>query len=324
MQHPYYPSPDKFVPDSASIDAWLKTRKNNSENKPGIFETVDYNRDRNWSIASILIELAAFYFTFIGAFSTYKKNGDIKLVIIALVVVLLFVIFDVIGIMLHGQDKPNKTLNRSLYLVTTNPAQKAIIYEALKETTWREFLGFMLLSISAVMKILALWYFFQMSSIQILVIFTILYVLVIYIHSVHTVFWWPARKLKKSIKKQSEKFEEYFSKKLPTNPANTISSMNHYSFSFDSKCVLNESVIETCSEGRINVVSNGNGNFTLNAKGPIWDENIVHLASQWDQQYVTDLIHACITVQLLQNNVIVNGSAPNSIVSNAQNNQSVN
>ena len=311
MQYPYYPNPDKFIPDSSSIDAWLKTRKNNSENKPGIFETVDYNRDRNWSIASILIELAAFYFTFIGAFSTYKKNGDIRLIIIALVIVLLFVIFDIIGIMLHGQDKPTKTINRSLYLVTTDPTQKAQIYESLKETTWREFLGFMLLSISAVMKIFALWYFFQLSSIQILVIFTILYVLVIYIHSVHTVYWWPARKLKKSIGKQSAKFEEYFAQSLPTNAANTISSMNHYTFSFNSQGVLNEQVISTCANGRIKVISEGKGNYTLIALGPIWDENIVHLASQWDQQYVTDLINACITVQLLQNNVIVNGAAPN-------------
>jgi hypothetical protein len=303
MQYPYYSNPDKFIPDSSSIDAWLKTRKNNSENKPGIFETVDFNRDRNWSIASILIELAAFYFTFIGAFSTYKKNGDIRLVIIALVIVLLFVIFDIIGIMLHGQDKPRKTINRSLYLVTTDLTQKAQIYESLKETTWREFLGFMLLSISAVMKIFALWYFFQLSSVQILVIFTILYVLVIYIHSVHTVYWWPARKLKKSIRKQSSKFEEYFAQNLPTNAANTISSMNQYSFSFNSHCALSESVISTCANGRIKVVSEGNGNYTLNALGPIWDENIVHLASQWDQQYVTDLINACITVQLLQNNV---------------------
>lgn len=193
MQYPYYPSPDKFIPNSASINAWLKTRKNNSSNKPGIFETVDYNRDRNWSIASILIELAAFYFTFQGAYSTYLKTGNFIIIIAAMIIVSLFIIFDVVGIMLHGQDKPQNTINKSQYLVTVNPNQKAKLYDSLKETTWREFLGFMLLSISAIMKIFALWYFFQMSSIQLLVVFIILYLLVIYIHSVHTVFWWPAR-----------------------------------------------------------------------------------------------------------------------------------
>jgi hypothetical protein len=324
MQYPYYPNPDKFIPNSASINAWLKTRKNNSENKPGIFETVNYNSDRIWSIASILIELAAFYFTFFGAYATYKKTGDIRLVIVALIVVLLFVIFDVIGIMLHGQDKPKKTINRSLYIVTSNPQQKALIYEELKQTTWREFLGFMLLIISAIMKIFALWYFFQMTSIQILVIFTILYVLVIYIHSVHTVFWWPAFKLKRSIKKQSDKFEEYFSKNLPTDPSNTIDSQHQFSFTFQSKCHLVENKIEGSPEGRINIISSGNGKFTLNVIGLIWDDNIVNLAGKWDPHYVSDLLNACITVQLLQNNVIVNGTNPNSNVSNSGNSVTTN
>jgi hypothetical protein len=311
MQHPYYPNPDKFIPNAASINAWLKTRKNNSENKPGIFETVDYNRDRNWSIASILIELAAFYFTFFGAYQTYQSNGNFTLVIFALVVVILFVIFDVFGIMLHGQDKPESTKNKSIYLVTSNPNQKLTIYNLLKEKTWREFLGFLLLSISAVMKIFALWFFLQVSNVQTLVIFTILYILVIYIHSAHTVYWWPARRLRKSIKKQSDKFEEHLNQNLPTDPANTINKQNQYLFSFQSKCNLEHKTIEGSPEGRVKVISNGNGDYVLNVVGLLWDENIVSLAGQWDNDYVNDLINACITVQLLQNNVIVNGTAQN-------------
>jgi len=313
MQHPYYSNPDKFIPNAASVNAWLKTRKNNSTNKPGIFETVDYNRDRNWSIASILIELAAFYFTFQGAYYTYKTNGNFNLVIVALVVVVLFVIFDVFGIMLHGQDKPRKTLNKSLYLVTSNPNEKLSIYNSLKETTWKEFIGFLLLSISAMMKIFALWFFLQVSNVQTLVIFTILYILVIYIHSAHTVYWWPARQLKKSISKQSAKFEEHLSHNLPTNPANTIDGQNHYSFSFQSQCNLDQKEILGSSEGRVKVINNGNGNYSLNVIGLLWDENIVSLAGQWDNEYVSDLINACITVQLLQNNVIVNGTIPNNL-----------
>lgn len=310
MQYPYYPSPDKFIPNSASINAWLKTRKNNSDNKPGIFETVDYNRDRNWSIASILIELAAFYFTFQGAYSTYQKTGNYKIIFGALVIVSLFIVFDIVGIMLHGQDKPQKTINKSLYIVTLDQIEKGRLYDSLKETTWYDFVGFMLLFISAMMKIFALWFFFQMSNIQLLVIFIILYLLVIYIHSKHTVYWWPARRLKKSIKKQSDIFEEYFIKNLPTNPENTITTIQHYSFAFSSKYQMPDNSIKTCVNDRINIVNNGNGNYVLNTIGTLWDENIVKLSSQWGQQYVSDLISACITVQLLQNGKVVNGTGP--------------
>jgi hypothetical protein len=312
MQHPYYPNPDKFIPNAASVNAWLKTRKNNSANKPGIFETVDYNRDRNWSIASILIELSAFYITLWGAYQVYLSNGIFLRVIAALVVVILFVIFDVFGIMLHGQDKPKKTINKSLYLVTSDRDQKLEIYNSLKETTWKEFLGFLLLSISAAMKIFALWFFLQVSNIQTLIIFTILYILVIYIHSAHTVYWWPALQLKKSISKQSEKFEEHLKENLPTNPANTVDGQNQYSFSFQSNGKLDSAQINGSSEGRVKVISNGENNYTLLVKGLLWDENIVSLAGQWENEFVGDLINACITVQLLQNNVIVNGAIPNS------------
>jgi hypothetical protein len=310
MKYPYYPNPDKFIPNSASINAWLKTRKNNSSNKPGIFETVDFNRDRNWSIASILIELAAFYFTFQGAYSTYLKTGHLGIIIYALIIVSLFIIFDVMGIMLHGQDKPQKTLNKSLYLVTLDQIEKGRLYNSLKETTWREFIGFMLLSISATLKIFALWKFLQGAEIYFLIIFGFLYVLVIYIHIFHTVYWWPARRLKKSIKNQSDIFDEYFLKNLPTNPENTITTIQHYSFAFTSKYQMPENCIKTCTNDRINIVNNGNGNYVLNTIGTLWDENIVKLSSQWSQQYVSDLINACITVQLLQNGKVVNGTAP--------------
>jgi hypothetical protein len=309
MQHPYYPNPDKFKPNGASINAWLKTRKNNSSNKPGIFETVDYQRDRNWSVASILIELAAFLFTFYGAYLQYKVNGYIFPLIAALIVVILFILFDVLGIMLHGHDKPKRVLDRSEFIVTQNPQIKKVIYERLKETTWREFLGFMLLTLSAILKIFALYFFLQMTNVQILIVFTILYLLVIYIHSYHTVYWWPAKKLMNSIKKQSDNFQEYHKQNLPTNINNTIDAGDHWSYSFTSKCKLSENRIEGSSEGRVNVVNIDGNNYLLNCTGLLWDENIVSLVGQWEKEYVNDLIHACITVQLLQVNVIAGGGA---------------
>ena len=308
MQHPYYTNPDQFQPKTSSIDKWLSTRKKGNDNKPGIFETVDYSRDRNWSYFALLIELAAFYFTFGGAYELYQTSDDIWVVVQALIVVVLFVVLDFLGIMLHGQDKPQKVINQSLYLVTQNPNIKLQIFTSLKTTTWREFVGFLLLSLSAVLKIFALWFFFQKANLSFLVVFSILYVAVIYIHSVHTVYWWPAFRLNLAIKRQENEFNVLYQEGLPTNPSNTVA--NSYSLPFNSGFIMSENSISVCANGRINIVSVGNGNYVLNAKGILWDENIVLLSSQWDQQYVDDLINACITVQLMQHNIIVNGAQP--------------
>jgi hypothetical protein len=306
MQHPYYTNPDKFKPNASTIKAWLKTRKNNNSNKPGIFETVDYYRDQKWSLVSIFIELAAFAVTFYGAYEQFKSNGDLFTLILALFVVLLFVAFDIIGIMLHGEDKPKRTKDKSEYLVTIDPNSKREIYERLKVTTWKEFLGFMLLCLSAVLKILALYWFFQRSNLPLLIVFTITYILVIYIHSYHTVYWWPARRLKKSIKKQSEEFEEYYQNNLPTKIENTIDSTDHIMFNFQSKGKISGNKIEGSNEGRIFVLYNGGTDYTLHATGLLWDENIVNLAGKWENEFITDLIHACIKVQLLQLDTITN------------------
>lgn len=300
MQHPYYLNPDKFKPNTASINDWLKTRKNNSENKPGIFETVDYKSDRNWSIASILIELLAFSLTFLGAYTTVLKNGQIMFLFGAMVVVLLFIVLDIFGIMLHLKDKSRKTKNKSQYVVEEKSDIKTILYESLKETTWREFVGYMLLIISAIMKIFALMFYLQWSNEWILIIFTILYLLVVYIHAEHTVYWWPAFRLKKLINKQSDKFEEYLEQNLPTEPENTISNTYTHKHRFKSLYEMEEKSINTCANDRINIVNNGNGNYLLNAKGLIWDENIVDLSLQWGPNYTSDLINACINVQLVQ------------------------
>ena len=309
MQYPYYSNPDKFKPNGASINAWLKTRKNNSSNKPGIFETVDYQRDRNWSTASILIELAAFLFTFYGAYRQFILSETVSQLVWALIVVVLFILFDILGIMLHGHDKPQRVIDRSEFLVSQNPQLKKEIYNRLKETTWREFLGFMLLTLSAILKIFALYVFLQISRTETIVVFAILYILVIYIHTYHTVYWWPARKLKISIKKQSDTFQEYYKQNLPTDPNNTIDASYHWSYNFTSNYKLPENRIDGSSEGRVNVVHTGGNNYTLNCIGLLWDENIVSLAGQWDKDCVNDLIHACITVQLLQVNVITGGGA---------------
>jgi hypothetical protein len=41
MQYPYYSNPKDFSPSIATLNSWLKTRKSNSDQKPGLFETIE-------------------------------------------------------------------------------------------------------------------------------------------------------------------------------------------------------------------------------------------------------------------------------------------
>jgi hypothetical protein len=306
MYYPYYQNPDKFIPDAKGLELWKKTRKNKSENKPGIFETTEFSKDQIWSIASILIEFSALYFTFQGAYKTYLQNGNINNIWFAIAAVFLFVAFDIIGIMLHGHDKAQRTIDRSRYLVEKDPAEKLVVYNRLKETTMREFFGVLLLSISALLKIAALGYFFQNSGIQVLAIFTLLYLIVIYIHAMHTVYWWPALKLKNRIRKQYNEWKVLFEKGLPTPSSNTIDSTNVIQYPFVSNSSGVSNTLATCVNDRVKIVPTSTGNYLLEVTGPLWDENIVNLCSQWGDRGVEDLLTSCIKVQLMQCGIIVN------------------
>lgn len=301
MQHPYYPQPDKFIPDSNSISTWLKTRKNGSDNKPGIFETVNYKSDKNWSIGAILIEFLAFYMTIYGAYIRYLSNHNIGAIILSAIIVFLFIVFDIFGIMLHSHDFPEKVKNKSIYKVVNDSGEKKIIYNKLKEYTWREFFGILMLIISAGLKVFALVFFYR-GNIQIIVIFTMLYFLVVYIHSVHSVYWLPALKLNLSLKKQYRIFNEYYQKNLPTSPKNTVSGPISINFVSSFPQEINEI---TTPDKRVLVKNVSKNSYEITCLGLLWDEDIAFLSSKWQQENNSDLLDACIKLQLLQLGTIV-------------------
>lgn len=301
MQHPYYPQPDKFIPDSNSISTWLKTRKNGNDNKPGIFETVNYKSDKNWSIGAILIELSAFYLTISGAYSYYLTSQKLGVIILPTIIVFLFIVFDIFGIMLHSHDFPEKVKNKSIYKVLNDSDEKKIIYNKLKEYTWREFFGILMLIISAGLKVFALVFYYR-SNIQITLIFTMLYLLVVYIHSVHTVYWLPALKLNLSLKKQYRTFNEYYQKDLPTSPKNTVSGPISINFISSFQQEINEI---TTPDKRVSIKNISKNTYEISCLGLLWDEDIAFLSSKWQQENNSDLLDACIKLQLLQLGTIV-------------------
>ena len=70
MQPPYYDMPKEFMPSTSTLNAWLKTRKSNDPNKPGIFETVEFSGDSVWTFVAAIIEASAFFLTLFGFFRT--------------------------------------------------------------------------------------------------------------------------------------------------------------------------------------------------------------------------------------------------------------
>jgi hypothetical protein len=122
----------------------------------------------------------------------------------------------------------------------------------------------------------------------------------------HTVYWWPALKLKYRIKKQYNECKVLFEKGLPTPLSNTIDSTNVIQYPFISNSAGVSNTITTCVNDRVKIIPTSPGNYLLEVTGPLWDENIVNLCSQWGDRGVEDLLTGCIKVQLMQCGIIVN------------------
>ena len=110
-------------------------------------------------------------------------------------------------------------------------------------------------------------------------------------------------KLKISIKRQHRNWKRLQILDLPTPAENTIDSNSVINFPFNSNAIV-VNQITTCEQNRVCVTSNDAGSYVLSVSGPLWDENIVHLCSQWGQNNQEDLIRACICVQLLQCGIV--------------------
>jgi hypothetical protein len=225
-----YPMPGQFMPSVATLKSWLRTRKSKSQNLPGIFDTVDYSTDTTWAMFSILVELAAFVFTIWGAWSLYLKNHSMLILSSAIIIVFLFIAFDILGIMLHGQDKPQKVELRNRIAISHDLIQKEVLYKQLNQITWREFMGFMMLIISSILKILAISVFFSKSGVPLLVILVLFYLVVIYIHGFHTGYWWAELTLNSKIKKEYQNFLDCHTKGVSSD----YSVKNNHQVIFDS------------------------------------------------------------------------------------------
>ncbi len=161
MQNPYYENNRQFMPSNETLYQWMKTRKTQSTSIPGLFETIGFATDQLWAIIAVLIESAALILTTYGAWQIYLSNHILPIFVTAIIVVVLFIAFDIIGIMLHGYESPRKVeIKNKLIAEKDLNARKKLIRE-LESITWRQFLGTMLFLLSGALKIVAIMYYFK-------------------------------------------------------------------------------------------------------------------------------------------------------------------
>jgi hypothetical protein len=303
MNHPYYLNAKDFQPSQETLYSWLKTRKSNTSSKPGFFETVDITRDSSWALIALLIELSAFFLTLYGAWSTYLKNHNVVMLTTALILVILFVAFDIIGILLHSYDKPEKVLLKNELHIIKDPTVRLFKTKELKSISWRTFLGMLLLIFSGMLKIVAVLVYFRSQSAPAgFVVLVIFYLVVIYIHFYHTSYWWSAFTTHKKIKKEYNQWYQAWTAGLPLSFSAVRTLTIFYSpYKMGSDRFQNgrQEIIYLGKEKFNGIEQN---KYELISYGLLWDEEITSMLMNFSPGLHDDVLKACIRLQLNQIN----------------------
>lgn len=310
MQSPYYSNANLFSPSVETLNAWMKTRKSENPPKPGLYETVDHSRDSVWVTIAIFIELSAIFLTIYGALLTYNVNHKFASVVVAIVIVFLFVAFDIIGILLHGHDRPEKVILKSKIKIERDQTKKTFLLEEQKKITIRTFVGIILLLLSGVLKIVAIANFFKQINAAGLAVLILFYLVVIYIHIFHTGYWLAAREVKKLIDKDYRSWHKNNTEGID----NPFEVKQPHRRIFESSIPMPGS-ITTFNNGRqkINFLEKTESvdgatifHYELLSIGCLWDEEVSSLIMNFSGVFSNSLIDACIALQLSQINEIIN------------------
>lgn len=306
----YYLQPQIFKPSQETLLQWLNTRKNDTSYKPGFFSTNDHSKDQSWTIIAILIEIAALVFTVYGGWAKYQINGKVGTLITAGVIVFLFIAFDVIGVLLHSNDKKNKVINKNKLILVKSPLPRQELIDNIEAKTPREIIGVFLFTISALLKIFAITQFVVSGkgSIPLVLILTLFYLVVVYIHSFHTGFWLSEIKFRKMVKKDFTHWSTATRNNVPSDFEVKAPSVTQFTsmIPMDSR--------EFFQNGRqsirfINKIQLDSGavefNYELESKGILWDDDIVSLQTFFNHQFRTPLLEACTEMQLNQIGLVV-------------------
>jgi hypothetical protein len=307
-----YPNPDKFMPSITTLNEWLKTKKNKQSFRPGLFETIGFSSDQIWAVISIIIELSALFLTLYGSWQNFLAKKNIGVLFAAVLIVILFIAFDIIGILLHDHNKPEKTIIRSKIKLLNNFPNAMIqltkLYEQLNEITWREFVGFILLIVSGILKISAVYYLFiGRANIPVTIVIILFYLIVIYIHTFHTGYWISELRFRSLVKKEYDTWTNDLVKGLPSPYsilAPTVKVFTSPIQAFDNNSNRNSF---QCGRQKIffthkSIDNNGNAiyHYTLESNGCLFDDDITPLIAPFNPIFANSLIEACIQLQFSQ------------------------
>jgi len=305
----YYPQPQDFIPSQENLIQWLNTRKNDTSFKPGFFSTNEYSKDQSWAIIAFLIEIAALSFTLYGGWSKFLINGKIGTLVTAGVIVFLFIAFDIIGVLLHSSDRKKKVINKNKLILAKNPVYRQELIDQIESKTPREITGVFLFTISALLKIFAITQFVVSGkgSIPLVLILTLFYLVVVYIHSFHTGFWLSEVKRRRMLKMDYKIWTVDNKNNVPSNyqvlyPSVTqFTSMvpmdkEHFQNGRQAIKFINKNELPS---GAVEFI------YELESRGVLWDDDIVSLQTFCSHQFRTPLLEACTEMQLNQVGLLV-------------------
>lgn len=312
MTSPYYPDPVNFKPSQEAMLKWLNTRKpSDNDQVPGLFTTVKFSSDQSWTIIAALIELMALGLTLYGAISLYQQNENTANLFGAIVAVVLFIAFDVIGVLLHGGDRSQKVVNRSKVKISKDPAAKQILIAEAKKITNKEFFGVLFLVLSAIIKIAAFALLFGAinATIPMFIVLFLFYIVVVYIHVTHTGYWLSARQVAKRFRRE---YNEYVQGKIMGTSENVPLLKDRKVFSSPNSLPGGASEFQNGRQKVVFIEKNedehGNASFTLalESRGVMWDEDVVSLLSNFTagSHIHKAVLDASILLQLQQINIV--------------------
>lgn len=321
---PLIQHPADFQPTEDSRKKWLFTRKHEQKigvlNFPGYYKTDGYSNDSFWFSLALSVEILAVFFTIMGGFKKGLIFG-----IASVIIVIIFVIFDLLGAKLvHkcvGQIQTIK--NKILIESDINKINGHLLEKSRLERNGSKYLGIFLIIISSLLKVVAVFSFNNVQTAYAWIII-LSYLLVLYIHIVHTGYWMAEYNLKNSFEDEYKSFAKStisgiikeenlaknrqmpFTSNIPLNIEESIVSGPHSITKIQTEVVSQGSSIfiyspENNGEVKIESYKLQKGpfyNYMLNTRGVMSDEDIMRFTHGQNTGQASIIALACLDFQI--------------------------
>ena len=292
-----YPNAQSFEPSNQTRIAWYKTRKSTTSygpvHLPGLFSSDGFSTDQIFFIIAMIIELAAVVVTIRGGMMMKTS-----IFIGSIVAVVLFLVLDYVGILFHHDKAGNRALWRNEILIPQSPQDLAKLRMKLKKRTGKEDFGVLFLFLSGILKILAIVTLNNsFSNPLFIILFSLFYIIVMYIHANHTGFWLAEFTLQRKIKKDHQVWSE-------GNGNSAQIYVHQFSSPFSLGLAPNQSK-RTNRQGLTCISKNQNDHvFKLDSVGLMWDTDVAAMCMGLQQQERAILAIECLQLQLIQTTAI--------------------